>query len=147
LKILEGEIMKIAICLLAAALVISAASVKDQAVENQIKDNLDKFAAAAKAGDEKTLNVLLSDDLVYSHSTAKSQSKQEVVAALVKERKTFVHSDAQVRVYGNTAVVNVKIHMEPSKLDQTSLQVWVKKGSDWQMVARSATAVENTTGK
>ena len=68
----------------------------------------------------KTLNVLLSDDLVYSHSTAKSQSKQEVVAALVKERKTFVHSDAQVRVYGNTAVVNVKIR-------QLDLANWTKR--------------------
>ena len=139
--------MKIALCLLAAALGISAASVQDQAVENQIKDNLDKFAAAAKAGDAKTLNQLLSDDLVYSHSTARSQNKQEVVAALVKDPKTFVHSDAQVRVYGNTAVVNVKIHMEPSKLDQTSLQVWVKNGKDWQLVARSATAVERPSSK
>jgi hypothetical protein len=31
--------------------------------------------------------------------------------------------------------------VEESKSNLTSLQVWVKKGDDWQMVARQATAV------
>jgi ketosteroid isomerase-like protein len=128
--------MRIAVCLLAVTLGLSAAPVEDT-----IKDKLTKFAAAAKAGDEKALNLMLSNDLVYSHSSGKEQNKQEVVSALVHDRKGFVHSNAKIRVYGDTAVVNVQIHMEESKSNLTSLQIWVRNGNDWQMVARQATAV------
>lgn len=126
--------MKIALCLLAGALFLSAAS-----VEETIKGNLDKFSAAVKAGDEKALDMLLSDDVTYSHSNAKMETKQEAVTALAKSKATYAHSDVKVRVYGNTALVNMKLDVQPNNAHLSVLQVWVNKNGNWQMAARHTT--------
>lgn len=126
--------MRLALLLLTAALAISAAS-----VEETIKANLDKFDAAAKAGDAATLSSLLAEDLKYGHSSAKFETKAECVAALVKGKPTYIHRDPTIRVYGNTAVVNMDMRVESLGFDIAILQVWVKSGNRWLMVARHAT--------
>lgn len=126
--------MKLALLLLAAALTISAAS-----IEETIKANLVKFDAAAKAGDAAALNSILAEELTFGHSSAKFENKAECVAALVKTKPTYTHRDVKVRVYGNTALVDMNMHIEPQGFDIAVLQVWVKKGKDWLMVARHST--------
>jgi ketosteroid isomerase-like protein len=126
--------MKTALLLFAAALVAPAG-----AIEDMIKLNIDKFASAAKAGDAATLSTLLADDLIYIHSSAKSESKAEAVAALVKSKPTYNHKEPKIRVYGNTAVVNVDISVPATNTNITVLQVWVKNGKNWQMARRHAT--------
>src|SRR5215213_548970 len=123
--------MKLAFLLLVAALATFAAS-----TEETIKANLDKFDAAAKAGDAATLNSLLAEELTFGHSSAKFENKAECIAALVKTKPTYTHRDVKVRVYGNTALVDMNMHVEPQAFDIAVLQVWVKKGKDWLMVAR-----------
>lgn len=125
--------MKYALCLLAASLVHAAS------VEDTIKANLGKFEVAAKAGDSTVLNALFADDLTYGHSSAKFETKTEAVAALVKTKPTYTHKDIKVRVYGNTATAHMHINVQPINVNVAVLQVWVKKGSNWQMVARHAT--------
>ncbi len=125
--------MKFALCLLAASLVHAAS------VEDTIKANLDKFSMAAKAGDAAVLNTLFSDDLTYGHSSAKFETKAEAVAALVKTKPTYTHKDIKVRVYGNTATAHMHINVQPINVNVAVLQVWVKKGANWQMVSRHAT--------
>lgn len=126
--------MKLAMLTLAGALLLPAASVEDI-----LKANLDKFDAAAKAGDAATLNSLLAEDLKFGHSNAKFENKAECVAALVKTKPTYTHRDVKIRVYGNTALVDLNMHIEPQGFDIAVLQVWVKKGKDWLMVARHST--------
>ena len=126
--------MKLAFLLLVAALATFAAS-----TEETIKANLDKFDVAAKAGDAATLNSLLAEELTFGHSSAKFENKAECVAALVKTKPTYTHRDVKVRVYGNTALVDMNMHIEPQGFDIAVLQVWVKKGKDWLMVARHST--------
>jgi len=126
--------MKLALLLLAAALAMPAAS-----IEETIKANLVKFDAAAKGGDAAALNSILADDLTFGHSSAKFENKAECVAALVKTKPTYTHRDVKVRVYGNTALVDMNMHIEPQGFDIAVLQVWVKKGKDWLMVARHST--------
>ena len=82
--------MKLALFLLAAALALPAAS-----VEETIKGNLDKFDAAAKAGDAATLNGLFAEDLIFGHSSAVFENKQQAVAACQKRWDRFVRK--QVR--------------------------------------------------
>ena len=126
--------MKLALLLLAAALAMPGAS-----IEETIKANLVKFDAAAKAGDAAALNSILADELTFGHSSAKFENKAECVAALVKTKPTYTHRDVKVRVYGNTALVDMNMHIEPQGFDIAVLQVWVKKGKDWLMVARHST--------
>jgi len=126
--------MKLALLLLAATFTLAAAS-----GEEIVKANLDKFNVAAKAGDAATLNALLADDLIYGHSSAKFENKSEAVAALVKSKPTYTHRDVKIRTYGNTVLVNMNMRIEPLGFDINVLQVWIKKGKDWQMVSRQST--------
>ena len=127
--------MKLALLLLAAIFTLSAAS-----IEETIKANLDKFDAASKSGDAATLNAMFADDLIFGHSSAKFENKAEAVAALVKNKPTYTHRDVKVRTYGNnTALVNMKMHVEPQGFDIDVLQVWIKSGKDWKMVSRQST--------
>ena len=126
--------MKIALLLFTAALALPAAS-----IEETIKANIEKFNVAAKAGDAASLNALLGEELTFGHSSAKFENKAECVAALVKTKPTYTHRDVKVRVYGNTALVDMNMHIEPQGFDIAVLQVWVKKGKDWLMVARHST--------
>ena len=127
--------MKFALLLLAAAFTLAAAT-----TEETIKANLDKFDAAAKAGDAAALNAMFADDLIFGHSSAKFENKAEAVAALVKNKPTYTHRDVKVRTYGsNTALVNMKMHVEPQGFDIDVLQVWIKQGKDWKMVSRQST--------
>ena len=125
--------MKLALLLL-AALTLSAAS-----IEETIKANLDKFDAAAKAGDAKALDSILAEELTFGHSSAKFENKAECIAALVKTKPTYTHRDVKIRVYGETALVDMNMHIEPQGFDIAVLQVWVKRGKNWLMVARHST--------
>jgi hypothetical protein len=42
-------------------------------------------------------------------------------------------------VYGNTAIVNLRIDVQPNNAHLSGLQVWVKNGGNWQMAARHTT--------
>ena len=109
---------------------------KDEAA---VRAALTQFNAAAKAGDEATLNKLLGDDLMYSHSNAKVETKAECVAALVKSKPNFVMVDGwTVSVHGKSAMVHGKMTANPGAA-QTALHfmmMWVKDGNSWKLVGR-----------
>ena len=119
---------------------------KSSSDEQAVRAAVQQFNDAARKGDEATLNKLLSADLIYTHSSAKLENKAECVAALVTGKPNFqMAGDYHVNLYGNTAVVhgkmiaNVMQNGAPAKLDLDLLQVWVKSGKAWQMVARHTT--------
>jgi ketosteroid isomerase-like protein len=116
--------------------------------EPDVRAAVQQFNDAARKGDEATLNKLLSPDLIYVHSSAKVENKAECVAALVKGKPNFqVAPGFHVKIYGPTAVVHGKMiagvvqNAAPAKLELDLLQVWVKAGKTWQMVARHTARV------
>jgi hypothetical protein len=134
--------MKLAILLLALTGVVCAASPD----EKTVRAALDAFNRAAHAGDEAGLNKLLGDELMYSHSNAKIESKAECVAALVKTKPNFkLDEEPTVRAYGQAAVVHGKMtahNMQNGQATQVPLHylmVWNKRGGKWVMVARHTT--------
>ncbi|MBM3813683.1 MAG: nuclear transport factor 2 family protein [Acidimicrobiia bacterium] len=111
--------------------------------EQDVRAALDQFNQAARTADNAALEKLLSPDLVYVHSNAKVENKAECIAALVSQKPNFVLAPGiKVKIYGNTAVVhgkmtaNVVQNGTPTKIELDLLQVWVRNGSQWQMVAR-----------
>ena len=118
------------------------------AAEKAVRAAHDAFNVAVRAGDGAKMNALLGDELIYGHSTAKLENKQECVAALVKSKSNFeILPGSTVQVYGNAAVwvgkmtahnmangktVDVPLHM---------VQVWVKRGGKWMMVTRHTTRI------
>jgi ketosteroid isomerase-like protein len=127
-----------------AALVVAfsfVASAAGNADEAAVRAAHEAFLKAAKAGDGAALNKLLADDLQYSHSSAKVETRQEAISALVKSKGDFeVHSQT-IHVYGNAATIRAKVtaHNATGDIPLSMLQVWVKNNGNWQMVERQTT--------
>jgi len=142
--------MKTSLLVGLSALLASAASGSDKnpSEEKAVAAAVVAFNQAAKAGDGAKLKELLSEDLIYSHSSGRTETKQECIDALVKGKPDFQHEAGQiVRVYGRAAYVRAKLvahsiaNGQPTEIPLTMLQVWAKDGKQWRMVARHTTRV------
>ena len=132
--------------LLVLALSLTALAAGNPADQKAVLSAVDQFNQAAKAGDTAALEKLLSPDLIYGHSNAKIENKAECIAALGQSKPDFrVSPGATVNIYGNTAVVHGKMtaHLvqngTPNQIPLDFIQVWVKQGNRWVMVARHTT--------
>ncbi len=137
--------MKTLLLSLALALSAFAADMRETD-QKAVRAAVEAFNKAAAAGDRAVLDKLLASDVIYGHSSAKIENKQEAVDALVKSKVRFEWTgDYTVSVYGKTAVVhglsvahnNTNGKMTDIPLD--ILQVWVNNGKGWTMVARHTT--------
>ena len=111
--------------------------------ETAVRAAHEAFVKAAKAGDAAALDKLFADGLQYSHSNTKLETKKEAIDALVKSKSNFeVHSQT-IHVYGNAATIRAKVtaHGPTGDTPLTMLQVWVKKGGNWQLVERHTTRI------
>jgi hypothetical protein len=121
----------------------------DSKDEKAVMGTLEAMAQATIHKDMATLDRIYHPDLTYSHSSALLQTKAEVLKAAagptVTESMTF--NDANIRIYGNVALVRCRTEMRngpPEKLVDNHLNIlWVLvKGAGpqgWQIVARQTT--------
>jgi len=114
--------------------------------EKAVRESLDQFNAAAKAGNAAKLDKLLHPELIYGHSSAMIEDKAACVKALLAGKPNFVmQPGSTVQVYGKTAVVHGKMiaHVvqqgKPVRIPLDIVQVWVKEGKAWRMVTRHTT--------
>ncbi len=105
---------------------------------------------ALVAKDSVTLSKVLADDVTYGHTNAMIQTKAELirdVVSLVQDYKSIEPSDMKIRIYDNTAIVNMnsKVVMnyqnQPLELSMKITFTWVNKNKDWQLVARQAVKI------
>ena len=101
------------------------------------------------AQDFATLRVLLADDLVYIHSTAVSESKEEYLAGVAaglydygaietKHARNWIHGDVVIR----TGLVRMVVGERGKPKDDINLLftfVWRRESSAWRLVLRQAT--------
>jgi ketosteroid isomerase-like protein len=98
--------------------------------------------------DIATLNAVLSDDLVYTHSSARLDTKQSLIGGM--ERGTTVYtaietSDVKAQDLGNAVLltgaarISVVSHGNPIRFGVRFTDVYVNKGGQWQMVAWQST--------
>jgi len=133
------------ILLLAAATVVSAAT-PDARTEKEIMAAMQAYKQGIIKKDAAGLSKVLSDDLVYTHSSNLHQDKAALLESLKGEAITedIVFKDLKVQVYGNTAVVvgDVDFHMKTGGAQTVNklnvLHVLVKGPQGWQLVARQA---------
>jgi ketosteroid isomerase-like protein len=133
------------ILLLAAATVLPAAT-PDAKTEKDIMVALNVYKQAIIKKDAGALQKVLSDDLVYTHSSNAHQDKAALIESLkgnsITEEIDF--KDLKVRVYGDTAVVvgDVDFHMNTGGVQSVNhlnvLHVLVKGPQGWQLAARQA---------
>jgi hypothetical protein len=119
-------------------------------VEKEIRDlEALRFHAMEKA-DVETLDRIISDDLIYTHSSGLRQSKFDVIGVLGSTEmkyESITPYDVRVRIYNGTAIVagratiNIKAHGERESFEICYLDVYVKQEGRWQMVAWQSSRV------
>ena len=102
------------ILLLAAATALTAAT-PDAKTEKEIMATMQAYRQALIHKDSAALSKVLSDDLVYTHSSNLHQDKAALIESLKGNSVTedIDFKNLKVQVYGNTAVVvgDVDFHM------------------------------------
>lgn len=94
--------------------------------------------------DYTALEQILANDLVYSHSNGNVDTKQSYIQSIRDGKSKYDAieiQEQQIRVYGNTAVVNGVCLMKASSNGEAIntriryTDMYVKNGQQWQMVA------------
>ena len=108
----------------------------------------DKRYAAMTSGDLASLEELLHDRLLYTHSSGMMDTKASWLLSM-KSGKTRYKSvkciDQQVRILGDVALVTGKGHIEaeingqPRTLRLMFLNAWAKTPQGWKFVAWQST--------
>lgn len=100
--------------------------------------------------DIATLNVLLSDDLIYTHSTARLDTKKSLIEAMESGRTVYTGvepSDVRAQDLGDAVVLTgvARIHvMSNGRANSFSVRftdVYVNNSGQWQMVAWQSTRI------
>jgi hypothetical protein len=136
--------MTCAILLLFAAAILYGA---DPEVEKEVPAAMDSSKQAMMAKDRGTLQKLFHQELTYTHSSGNIETKAEAIKAVVEGCTKIEGIDQMnnnIRVYGNTALVNGKVDFRKNPGGQVSkahlgiLHVCVIGSTGWQMVAQHA---------
>lgn len=99
-------------------------------------------------GDIPALEQLLADDLIYTHTDARVQTKAEFIRSLRTGELRYVSiepENTEVRLYGTTAVVTGRAAMKVRSEGRESsfqirfIDVYVRRKGQWQMVAWQST--------
>ena len=105
---------------------------------------------AMVAADVGALDRLLSDDLTWTHSSARQDTKANFLAGLQAGGTRYLEirrSDEQVRLHGEVAVITGVAHMRASingeerQLRNRYTNVWTRSDEGWRMIAWQSTAV------
>ena len=100
--------------------------------------------------DVAKLNALLADDLVYTHSTARLDTKQSLIGAMESGATVYTSidpSDVKARDCGTAVVltggaqIQVNAGGKPNSFRVRFTDVWAEKGGQWQMVAWQSTRI------
>jgi len=100
---------------------------------------------AVLKGDKNSLEKLLTDDLSYTHSSAKTQTKDAFIQDATgggTAYKSIEFSEDKLRQYGDTVVITHKAMISTVQTGVNHLyitEVWVKQNGGWQMASRQAT--------
>ena len=111
--------------------------------------DLDRQRMTAMAQkDIAKLNELIADDLVYTHSSARLDTKQSLIGAMEAGRTVYtavVPSDVKAQEFGDTVVltgtarISVNSGGNAMSFGVRFTDVWANKGGTWQMVAWQST--------
>ena len=117
--------------------------------EDAVLKNVEAFRAAQAAGNAEALVSLLAEELSYSHSNAKIDTKASLLDGVAKANYKWTsleYKDPTVKVVGPTAIVRFTFvgeqEFNDGKKTPQNLHIlmnWQKQGSDWKLLSRAAT--------
>ena len=110
---------------------------------------LDKKRMTAMAEkDVATLNAIIADDLIYTHSSARTDTKQTLVGAMQSGSTVYtsvVPSDVVAQDLGDSVVltgvaaISVISGGKPNSFRVRFIDVYAKRAKGWQMVTWQST--------
>jgi len=129
-------------------LLFSLGSILAASPEQEVRNAEKQWAAAVMALDFPALEKIISDDLLYAHSTGVVQSKSEYLGKLRSgDQKYDVirYKKLSVKVFGDAAVAHSIVIMQgntkgvPFDNELMMMQIWAKQGGRWRLVAHQPT--------
>jgi ketosteroid isomerase-like protein len=136
--------------LIAASNVFAQNLSVDNAAEQQIIRLRKELAAAELRGDVSFLQDLFADEYTHLHADGRLETKTEYLNRFKSGSRKYQLNevqDIQVRLYGTTAVVLSRGHTKstndgsPRDVQNQFMEVWVRQGAKWQVVAWVTTGV------
>jgi hypothetical protein len=97
--------------------------------------------------DSAALNELTADELVYGHTSGRTETKAQFIEGVVSGKSAYAEitvTAQSIKVIDNVALVNqswdaVRSNAAPGvRLKLTALNVWLRRSGRWQLVARQA---------
>jgi ketosteroid isomerase-like protein len=119
----------------------------ESADEAAVRKAIDDLSKAMLAADKAKLEALVADQLSYGHSAGRLETKKEFVDVIAGKKtiyKSITLNEPTVSVAGNNAiarhtfVVETETDGKPSQAKVGVMQVWVKDGGTWKLLARQA---------
>ena len=119
----------------------------ESADEAAVRKAIDDLSKAMLAADKAKLEALVADQLSYGHSAGRLETKKEFVDIIAGKKtiyKSITLNEPTVSVVGNNAiarhtfVVETETDGKPSQAKVGVMQVWVKDGGNWKLLARQA---------
>jgi ketosteroid isomerase-like protein len=116
--------------------------------QDAIRKLEDRRYQAMCEGDIATLEKLLADSLVYTHSYGGADSKASYLAGVRSKRWQYRKVERPVediQVFGDCALVTGHVRIDliadgaPKMLESRFTNVWIRRGGAWQMVAWQST--------
>jgi ketosteroid isomerase-like protein len=117
--------------------------------EDAVAKNVEAFRAAQAAGNAEGLASLCADELSYSHSNAKVDTKASLLDGVAKANYKWTsldYKDPTIRVVGPAAIVRFTFvgeqEFNDGKKTPQNLHIlmnWQKQGNDWKLLSRAAT--------
>lgn len=121
-------------------------------VERELREAENAWAQAAITGDAATLRRMLAEDLSYTHSSGRTETKAQFIESITSGQMKYEAAELEefsVKPYGNVAVaLSVRRMRAGLKGDINSFRarfqrVWVKRDGRWQLLAHQATRLAN----
>ncbi len=107
-----------------------------------------KRMQAMAAKDFATLNTVLADDLIYTHSSARLDTKQSLIGNMQSGSTVYTSveaSDVKAQDLGDTVVltgiarINVALNGKPNAFGVRFTDVYARRNGSWQMVTWQST--------
>jgi hypothetical protein len=133
--------------LLLAITIVSIAAEPSKEVKDGVLKAEEDWKAAVLKGDRTALESLLSADLSYTHSSTKTQTKEQFIQDATSGTtvyKSIEFENTKLRQYGSVVVIThsaVIITVQTGTSHLYLTEVWARDGGRWQMVSRQATKV------
>jgi Domain of unknown function (DUF4440) len=103
-----------------------------------------QYANALVKADAATLEKLLADDLSYTHSSVKMETKADVIKGVTSGTSKYTAVEfktTKVRQFGSTVITYHDMwFVHPDSVSKVFVtMVWAKQPAGWQLVQREAT--------